>query len=150
ALERAVEPGVTRDTRVGQGNGLSGTFRIARATGGWLNLQSGAGELRVVDVSGVYAQTATYYKGTVLDFTLPTTAEVDIADALWGHEPTSSLELSHTTGDEVVFKVRDESSGFGNRGSGREIANKLSNLMTELPGDRITIDFEDVDFLTAS
>lgn len=46
ALKKAVEKGVTRDTNVGQGNGLAGTLRIAMAAEGYVNIYSGAGLLR--------------------------------------------------------------------------------------------------------
>ena len=46
ALAKAVEKGVTRNTNIGQGNGLAGTLRIAIAAGGFANLYSGQGLLR--------------------------------------------------------------------------------------------------------
>lgn len=150
ALDKAIMPGVTRDSRVGQGNGLSGSVRIAQAMHGWVNLMSGRGELRIMDGGATYLQPSPLYAGTLVDLTLPTSAEVDVAEALWGHEPDSSLEFSHLTGEGIVFRVRDESEGFGNRGSGREIANKLANLLNEVSGERITVDFEGVDFVSAS
>ena len=47
ALRLAVQPGVTRNKAVGQGNGLAGSFRIAQTTRGWMNLMSGSGDLRL-------------------------------------------------------------------------------------------------------
>lgn len=143
ALERAIRPGVTRDASIGQGNGLSGSVRIAQSMNGWVNLLSGRGELRVSDDGSIRSQATPSFMGTLVDLTLPTTTEVDVADALWGREPTTTLELSHLVGDTVLFRLRDESSGFGNRGSGLALANKLSNLLNELPGERITVDFEE-------
>ncbi|MGH2407134.1 MAG: ATP-binding protein [Candidatus Limnocylindrales bacterium] len=150
ALEKAILPGVTRDSRVGQGNGLSGSVRIAEAMHGWVNLLSGRGELRVMDDGRTHTQASPSYSGTVVDVTLPSGTEVDIAEALWGHEPSSSLELSHLVGGSIVFRVRDESPGFGNRASGLEVSNKLANVLNDMPGERVTVDFESVEFVSAS
>ncbi len=150
ALEMAIEAGTTRDSSIGQGNGLSGSVRIAKSMHGWVNLLSGLGELRLMDDGKMYTRPSPMYSGTLVDLTLPTSAEVDVAEALWGKEPVSRLELTHLVGDGVVFRVRDESTGFGNRGSGLEVANKLTNLLNETPGVRITVDFEGVDFVSAS
>jgi anti-sigma regulatory factor (Ser/Thr protein kinase) len=44
ALNMAIQPGVTRSTQIGQGNGLSGSVRIAETMHGWLNLMSGGAD----------------------------------------------------------------------------------------------------------
>jgi anti-sigma regulatory factor (Ser/Thr protein kinase) len=150
ALDKAIRPGITRDSRIGQGNGLSESVRIAQAMHGWVNLLSGRGELRVTDDGMTHTQRSPLYSGTVVDVTLPSVTEVDVAEALWGKEPLSHLEISHLVGNSIVFRVRNESSGFGNRGSGLIVANKLANLLNDLPGERITVDFEGVEFVSAS
>jgi hypothetical protein len=150
ALGKAITPGITRDTRIGQGNGLAGSVRIARTMHGWVNIQSGRGELRIMDDGRTFTQKAPAYAGTIVDLTLPTTAEVDLGDALWGHDPVSSIETSHVIGNEIIYRVKDEASGFGNRASGREAANRLANLMTELPRDRIVVDFAGIELISAS
>jgi anti-sigma regulatory factor (Ser/Thr protein kinase) len=150
ALDKAILPGVTRDTRVGQGNGLAGSVRIAQAMNGWVNLLSGRGELRLMDDGRSYSQPSPLFQGTVVDLTLPTATGIDVAEALWGREPTSTLELAHAAGDSFSFVVRVEASGFGNRASGLEVANKLANLLNELGSDRITVDFTGVEFVSAS
>jgi len=150
ALEKAILPGITRDSQVGQGNGLSGSVRIAQAMHGWINLLSGHGELRVLDTGRIYTQASPQYHGTVVDVTLPTETPVDVADALWGHEPTSTIEFTHDTGDGIVFVVRDESPGFGNRASGLVVANRLANLLNDVPTERVTVDFIGVELVSAS
>lgn len=150
ALNQAITPGVTRNTRIGQGNGLAGSVRIARSMHGWVNIQSGRGELRIMDDGRTFTQKAPFFGGTIVDLTLPTTADVDLAEALWGQDPVSSIETSHVVGNDIVFRVIDEASGFGNRASGREAANKLANLMTEMPRERISVDFAGVDLISAS
>ena len=75
---------------------------------------------------------------------------LDVADALWGHEPVSRLEMAHATDGTIVFSVREKSIGFGSRASGVETANKLANLLIEMPDERIAVDFEGVDVASAS
>lgn len=41
ALERAIREGVTRDSSLGQGNGLFGSFEVCRVSGGYFEVHSG-------------------------------------------------------------------------------------------------------------
>lgn len=169
ALRKAVEKGVTRDTNIGQGNGLAGTLRIAIAAGGHANLYSGKGllryfpqsEFRMLDRSGfphkstsenIHIETVAYMQGTAVSLTLPTNREIDVAHALWGRSPSSIFENQYVSEDgrEILFKVAQESSGFGNRPSARPLRTAVENLMSQFPTQRIKIDFSDVNLVSAS
>lgn len=59
--------------------------------------------------------------------------------------------MSHLSDDdEIVFRVADEATGFGNRQTGRELNMKLQNLMTQFCGSRVRVDFSDVSLISAS
>lgn len=169
ALRKAVERGVTRDTNVGQGNGLAGTLRIAMAAGGYVNIYSGAGLLRYIQwksgpglnhsgmphrsmAANLYVDYATYLQGTVVTITLPTMKEIDVAHALWGRSATSMFENQYLSdsGESIIFKVADEANGFGNRPSARPLRIAVENLLEQFPEKRLSIDFSDVSIVSAS
>ena len=152
AVMKAIEQGVTRDPNVGQGNGLAGTIRIAGAAGGYANVHSGLGEVRIIPGRPPFPQIAPRHHGTLVTITLPTDKPIDVADALWGHEPMSDLEMRYVAddGSGVTVTLLEESTGFGNRASARPIRMKLHNLMTQYPTDTLTIDFAGVTLISAS
>jgi hypothetical protein len=153
ALELAIEQGVTRNSSIGAGNGLAGSIRIAREAHGYVNVLSGTGLLRLFHDGTFHQMPADQrfqFDGTVVTITLPTGQAIDLAEALWGSEPTSGFEFTHLTESGVEFKVLDEATGFGNRGSGEEVATKLRNIMNEFPQERVLVDFAGIDTPSAS
>jgi hypothetical protein len=150
ALRLAIERGVTRDKAIGQGNGLAGSIGIATAGHGWVNILSGTATLRLFEDGRLDDLPIAEFPGTVVTLTLPTDQEIDAAGALWGHMPTSSFELSHVNDEGVLFTLREESTGFGNRGSGTELATKLRNIAMAFPDEQVIIDFEGIDVASAS
>jgi hypothetical protein len=141
---------VTRDKQIGQGNGLAGSISIAQAAHGWVNIVSGTANLRLFDDGHFDDLDIQPFPGSVVTLTLPTNNEIDAAEVLWGGILTSSYEYSHVDQEGIKFCLRDEATGFGNRGSGSELAVKLRNLMVAFPDERVIIDFEGIDVATAS
>lgn len=169
AIQRAVEKGVTRDPEVGQGNGLAGTLRIAVAANGWVNLYSGGGLLRYMPegavrqdrglgrppsraAEGLFLEEVPRFQGTVVTLTIPTTRRIDVASALWGYQPMSTFEMEYLddTGDQVIFRVAEEASGFGNRHSAKPLRQRLHNLMNMYSDKRVVVDFDAVNLASAS
>ena len=60
------------------------------------------------------------------------------------------FEFTHVTNEGIQFPLIQEATGFGNRGTGEEMATKLRNIMKDFPEDRVIIDFEGVEVPTAS
>jgi anti-sigma regulatory factor (Ser/Thr protein kinase) len=151
ALMKAVEKGVTRDPNVGQGNGLAGTVRIANAAGGWANLHSGRGQLRLMP-DKTYCEMAPFHQGTLVEVTLPTDKPIDVAEALWGHQPMSEFEMRYLDegGHGIHVLLTAEATGFGNRASAKPVRIKIRNLLTQYPTEILTIDFEGVTLISAS
>ena len=151
AVMKAVEKGVTRDPKVGQGNGLAGTIRIAHAAGGWANVHSGEGQLRLMPETTL-CELAPRHNGTLVEVTLPTANDIDVADALWGHQPISELEMKYVDegGAGLTLRLADETTGFGNRASAKPVRIKIRNLMTQFPNDSIVVDFEGASLISAS
>jgi hypothetical protein len=150
ALNLAIERGVTRDKTVGQGNGLAGSVRIAEAMGGWLTIVSESAMLRIFDNNKRKLLGLNRFPGTFVEFTIPTTATVDLTDALWGHTPSSTFEFSHVNRSGILFMLANEDSAFGNRASGADLAIRLRNIMNENPNELVIIDFAGIDLTSAS
>ncbi len=150
ALRLAIEAGVTRDKAAGQGNGLAGSVRIVAAAGGQLTIMSGNAELdlRNGDATTDYCGAV---PGTNVCLVLPTNVEIDISKALWGSPRSPEFEMTYLNdADQVEFVVAHEASGFGNRGTGRQLRLKLQNLMEQFKDSRALIDFADVGLISAS
>lgn len=169
ALEMAVQKGVTRDASIGQGNGLAGSLRISMAAEGYVNLYSGHGLLRYMQTvntpglnhsgmphrssaTNLYLEEASYFQGTMVSITLPTSRELDVAHALWGRSSTSMFEHQYMSdgGSEIIYKVIEEATGFGNRPSARPLRTAVENLLNQFPDQRIILDFSGVNVVSAS
>lgn len=150
ALELAIQKGITRDRTIGQGNGLAGTLKLASAAGGYVNIHSGRGSLRQFPDYPIHGEDSPHHQGTFVSFSLPVLAEIDVTTALWGHEVLPALGTKYWADEGIRFNLREESVGFGNRATGRALRNKLNNLMRQFPDSGVTIDFKDVDVISAS
>ena len=149
AVERAVEKEITRNREYGQGNGLSGTLKIASNAKGWMNLHSGRGQLRWME-NYLSQKTVSNHPGTLVTVTLPTHNPIDVSEALWGHDPVPAFESQYVTGEGVLFVVRNEASNFGNRFTGEKLRLKLRNIAEINSQKGVIIDFEGVDVMSAS
>ena len=150
AIRLAIEKGVTRDPSFGQGNGLAGSVNIVTEAGGELTIMSGNADLRLSDGDVSVGQCGAV-PGTSVSLVLPTDVEIDIGSALWGFAPPPVFENSHLSDDDrIEFVVAKEASGFGNRDTGRQLRQKLQNMMNNLQGSRARIDFADVGLVSAS
>jgi hypothetical protein len=137
AIEEAVKAGVTRNSAVGQGNGLAGTLRISSLSGGGVGITSGAAQFEVT--TSIAAKTwrrseAEYFQGTVVAASIgPQRFTMD--DAL-GFSPGGSSSFDYIeanyendTGTAFVLVMKDETIGTGTRHAGRQIRMKLLNLL---------------------
>ncbi|KAA3638335.1 MAG: DUF4325 domain-containing protein [Armatimonadetes bacterium] len=149
ALMKAIEKGTTRNREIGQGNGLSGTLRIARSAGGWANLHSGRGLLRLMEGEPQSGEDAPH-QGVVVTLTLPTSQPIDIAEALWGHVPVPAFEMEYLGDHGIEFTLGAEATNFGNRSTGERLRFKLRNIMAQHPDEPVIVDFQGVDLMSAS
>lgn len=150
ALNLAIQQGITRNRELNQGNGLSGTLRIASSANGYANLHSGNGELRLFPDGDLKSGNAPNHPGTLVTLTLPTDKPIDVTESLWGHTPVPAFEMDYLGEAGVEFVVRHEATNFGNRQTGERLRNKVRNLMEIYPDDAIVLDFTDVDVVSAS
>jgi len=157
ALERAIREGVTRDSDVGQGNGLYGSYQICSHSKGSFHLESGYGKLAFTEPLGLRVTTERVpFNGTLVVAQINFSDPRLLAEALsFGgrqHIPTDFVEMTYEQHDrpEVLFLMRNETTSFGSRIAGTLVRNKLLNLVNMCPGQRIIIDFADIPLVSSS
>lgn len=157
AIECAVQEGVTRDTALGQGNGLFGSYQISSHSKGAFHLESGYGKLTFSERTGLHLSSEKIpYEGTLIAAQINFSDPHLLADALkFGgrqHVPMDFVELKYEQHDrdEVLFVMADEASSLGSRLGGTPVRIKLVNLLRMCPGQRIIIDFSGIPLISSS
>lgn len=149
AILKAVEQGVTRDKKIGQGNGLAGSRQIAAQAGGSLVISSGDWNV-LFDRRGSQAWTGEGCFGTQVTLTLPTSQPIELKDTLLGDRESFYLEkmFENDTGDRVIV-VAEHTGNCGNRKIGSELHNMLWNL-SDQGRVGVTIDFTGIRSISSS
>lgn len=160
AIGEAVKTGVTRDSNVGQGNGLAGALRISTMTGGGFAITSGVGHINYFK-----GETRSYsrrpwelFQGTLVcaDIRIDS-KEFSISEALGfdatdNHGPIDYIELNYLNEacDRTIFIVKKESTGFGNRPTGRQLRTKVTNILKAELACPIYIDWSGIPLISSS
>ncbi|MEM7046525.1 MAG: DUF4325 domain-containing protein [Pseudomonadota bacterium] len=159
ALEKAIQEGVTRDPEAGQGNGLYGTYRAATLTQGMFEIVSYHGHLlcKGDEVKPLNLADHAFFPGTSVTVKIGCDDPEALTKALqfsgkiheMGHD---YIEKRYGTDQEGLYRfvMKDESSFFGNRESGKEIYHKLYTLMKAEKGSIIEVDFEGIGIISSS
>lgn len=156
ALDRAIREGVTRDPNLGQGNGLFGTFQIARASSGYLHVHSGNARLDFQN-DGVHIRTESIpCVGTLVVACIDRSNQDVLQDALRFrgevHHPIDYVETQYESADaeEILFPLHEEASSFGSRIAGRPVRTKLQNLARMNPRAKIIVDMSGLPICSSS
>jgi hypothetical protein len=155
AITMAIREGVTRDKKIGQGNGLWGLQKIIQLNAGSLTILSGKGCL-MFDGTEVSQNSDQRYldwdhHSTTVDFQLNCNIRVSIAEALNGCEP-ANLHIEQMEDDPtrtIPYRLADQASGTGTRQSGERIRTEILNLTKE-SSYRIVIDFSGISIVSSS
>ncbi len=158
AIGEAVKAGVTSRPEAGQGNGLAGTLRIATLSGGSFKLSSGRGRLSVygTESKNWSVRVDQTFVGTLVEATLGLDGSFHLADALAldgaPHQPVDIIELKYESASnaEFVLRLKDETVGFGTRGSGRQVRTKCLNLLAADRNKALMLDWEGVPLISSS
>ena len=154
ALELSIQRGITRDKKVGQGNGLFGTHRASTVGTGDFVIHSGYASIR----SDLAAHDETSpVAGTLVVVTL----DYSDPEALWraldiqetGADPAGDYvenRYEAETEDVLHFVVRREAGSVGSRSSGKLARSKLENLMAMYPNHPTNVDFGDISVVSSS
>jgi hypothetical protein len=156
ALDRAIREGITRDPAAGQGNGLYGSWRVSVLSGGSFEIQSGNATLISLPKTGLHIRTEKIpLNGTVviveIDYSKPLLLEEALRFGGKPHTPLDVIDLAYEEMDgKIVFRLKDESQGFGTRAAGRPIYQKLLNLSRLTDGKPIEIDLHGIPVISSS
>lgn len=164
AIDEAMKEGITRNPDEGQGNGIAGTLRIATLSKGSFQIASGLAQIvvRTDQTSGspdsrVYeAHEAQRFVGTIVYAELGIDTRFRLSEALGfsgePHEPVDIIESMYETdtGDAMVLKLHDESTGFGSRPAGRQLRTKCENLLNAEPAKPLVLDWTGVPLVSSS
>ena len=155
AITLALQERVTRDERIGQGNGMWGLSSIIRESNGSVKiLSNGAvynfskGEITTKDEQGLII--GKHKNVTMIDFQIDYSKKLDVAKALNGHELCDFWLENHELEDgEVLFKVKEDSAGTGTRTAAMKFKNIVLNTLKE-KNQKIILDFEGVNVVSSS
>ncbi len=149
ALQICVKEGITRDKKIGQGNGLWGLHQIVYENTGSLLITANSASYNLRNTR-IYTQEdlptlSVNNGGTIVDFQLSYDKEISVSKALGGHQPTNYQveELQDDLGN-LIYTLADKASGTGTRQSGQKIRNELINLYNQTK-QSIVLNFEGVN-----
>jgi len=153
ALKLAVKEGVTRDKKIGQGNGLWGLHQIVSENTGILNIISNSAcynltnnEFKTFD----RVAQLPYDNGCIVDFQIDYNKEISISKALGGYEPVNlRIESLEDDAGNIEIDLYNKESGVGTRKSGEKIRNELINIYKQ-SNKTITLDFANINIISSS
>jgi hypothetical protein len=156
AISLAVQEGVTRDKKIGQGNGMWGLFNIINLNDGALQIISGKGGLNYankIKTTKSYQDIITLspkQQSTSISFDIKLNKSLSMKEALGGYEPINMfIEDLEDEFDRVVYKISEQSSGTGTRQSGSRIRNEIMNIY-KTAKKPVILDFDCISIIASS
>lgn len=155
AITLALQERVTRDEKIGQGNGMWGLNEIIKENQGSLYILSNGSSYSYrnekIDTQDNIEITVGKYKNfTMIDFQIDYSKETNVARALNGHKPSDYwLEEREIEDGEICFEVKKDSSGTGTRIAAAKFKNIIFNTLKE-NNQKITLDFSGVNVVSSS
>ena len=158
AIELAISEGVTRDTRLGQGNGLFGSYKICSASQGLFLIISNRGQLYLNKGNSSMKNNSIPYEGTLvvaeIDFSIPNLLGNALSFKNKIHTPLDYIERNYEDwrpdSELATFKIKNEADSFGSRVSGTPVRLKLLQVAKMCPEAKINIDFSEVAIMSSS
>lgn len=158
ALTLCIKEGVTRDKKIGQGNGMYGLSEIVKSNNGALTIVSNkvSMHLNAKDVKFFKnLPTISFQKGcTTIDFQLDYNNSIDLDSILKKNLSSSGfvnyrLEDLENDAGEIEYVIYEKAKGFGTRKSGLKVRNEIINIHTETKRP-INLDFKGVNLVSSS
>lgn len=156
ALDRAIREGVTRDKKIGQGNGLFGSYQICSKCNGYFGVHSGYARLEFKNNRLAISNERIPYTGTLvvatIDFSQPKLLEDALRINGKKYHPIDFVETEYEKNSDgkIIFCMSKESSSFGSRVAGKPVRTKLSNLLRMGRGEKIYIDLKGIPIMSSS
>ncbi len=150
AIHQATRRGVTRDSSVGQGNGLAGSLEIAKVNGGAFEICTGAVTCRFTADGLAKVTPHEHLPGTGVALSLKTDRPVDLGETFIGAPNFTFLEGEAIRITEAGgIRVREECAHTGARPPAKYLRRKIMSLVPELEGV-LVIDFDGVHSASSS
>lgn len=158
AITLALRERVTRDEKIGQGNGMWGLSRIVENNGGSYTVISGGALLSFIDGKQKVFKSrhGVIYPSeklgtTMVDFQLDCSKEIDATTALNGKPPTLLWleDMETLDGEAIQISIADEKVGTGTRSAGETIRNKVLNILKQ-SNKKVILDFTNVSVVSSS
>lgn len=159
AITLAIQEEITRDKKIGQGNGLFGLHSI---------IKKGKGKLTIVSGNGSYSYlqdgtTSTYQnlpfvsrqnQCTTIDFQLNYSKDMSLDESLFFRGKKYNLvnlrlEKYEDDYGQVYYRVKEHAEGTGTRQAAIRVKNEIINIIRE-ERKPITIDFQGIDVMSSS
>lgn len=158
AITLAIKEEVTRDARVGQGNGLFGLHSIINQGNGALEITSGGAAYKLSGgktfLNEQLPMRSSKFPGTIVDFQLNYGNNISLVNALrFRGKDYSITDLYIESFDDerghCYYSVKDHSDGTGTRESALRIKNEVVNLIRE-SHNPVILDFKEVAVISSS
>lgn len=156
AISLAVQEGVTRDKKIGQGNGMWGLYNIINLNDGTLQITSGKGNLNFInrikttESSNDIIMLSPRQQSTSINFDLQLNNPISMKEALGGYEPIDMfIENLEDEFDRIIYKIIEQSSGTGTRQSGERIRNEIINIYKSSKKP-VILDFQGIGIIASS
>lgn len=158
ALGEAIKAGVTRNNDLGQGNGLAGTLRISTMSGGSFSITSGKSMLHIYENDSRKRKRKDFekYQGTIVTAEIKTDTSFTVSEALGfeGYSDSTPVDIIETNYENeaggMQIEMAKESTGFGNRNAGRQLKQKVQNLLKANPTIPLIIDWNGIPLISSS
>lgn len=156
AISLAIQEGVTRDKKIGQGNGMWGLYNIINLNDGALQIISGKGGLKYLNKTKTTENhqniilLSPIQQSTSVNFDIKLNNPISIKEALGGYEPIDIfVENLEDEYDRIIYRITEQSSGTGTRQSGERIRNELLNIYKSAKKP-IIVDFSGIGIIASS
>ena len=159
AITLAIKEGVTRDTAIGQGNGLWGLHRVVAQNKGKLAISSASAtwifEGEVATTRDRLPFLSREHGGAIVDFQLDTNQPISIEEALRDKRSESQkvtslyMDKFDTFTDFMHYPLKEHSAGTGTRASALRIRNEIVNILNSNKRP-ILLDFDSVAVISSS
>lgn len=157
ALERAIQEGVTRNSSTNAGNGLFGTFEMAKASNGAFQIQSRSASLFLRESGNCdVKRTSAFFPGTLVVVRINCSDTELISNALKfkgkTHTPAFDYIERHLDEEQGILRLKmtEETNSFGSRAAAKPLLNKILNLLSSDEVQKLSLDFDGVYVVTSS
>ncbi len=156
AIGEAVKAGVTRDPKVGQGNGLAGTLRVATMSDGRFSVWSKRGRLTVArdNARQNLRPASSEFHGTMVTASVGRRSSLNIEEALEfagvRHDHLGILDFCDEEDEAMVIRLQAETNGVGSRAAGAFIREKCRHLLSQEPAKPLVLDWAGVPLISSS